>query len=247
MKAPWLVPLLLALTACASSPPANTGDICSVFEDRRNWFEAAKRSEERWGVPIPVTMAFIRHESGFRSRARPPRTRILWLIPGPRPSNAFGYAQALEGTWRDYERATGQSASRSNFADAVDFIGWYNNMSYRMNNIDRGDAFHLYLAYYEGNTGFARRSYEGKQWLIDVASKVQANTNLYERQYAGCERELSRSWYERLFSFNLAPRDMSSPRHVEPVAWFDSRISGNDADADGREFQRRFSGQKEGA
>lgn len=189
------------LAACASSPPANTANICSVFEDRRGWFEAAKRSEERWGVPVPVTMAFIQHESGFRSRARPARTKILWLIPGPRPSNAFGYAQALESTWRDYERATGKSGNRSNFSDAVDFIGWYNNMSHRVNGIDTRDAHSLYLAYHEGNGGFARRSYAGKQWLIDVANRVQANANLYERQYAACERDLNRRWYERLFSF----------------------------------------------
>jgi hypothetical protein len=197
-----LLVALFLLTACASSP-RNTGNICSVFEDRRNWFDAARRSEERWSVPIPVTMAFIQQESGFRSKARPPRMRILGFIPGPRPSNAFGYAQALESTWGDYEQATGNnSASRSDFADAVDFIGWYNNMSYRTNNIERGDAHSLYLAYHEGNTGFARRSFEGKQWLIDVASKVQANTNLYERQFAGCERDLNRNWIERLFSLN---------------------------------------------
>lgn len=196
-------PFLLVLTACAS-PPANTGNICSVFEDRRSWFNAARRSEERWDVPVPVTMAFIQQESGFRSRARPPRTRILWLFPGPRPSNAFGYAQALESTWSDYQQATGnRSAERSDFADAVDFIGWYNNMSYRENNIERGDAYSLYLAYHEGNTGFARRSYAGKQWLIDVAGNVQANANLYESQYATCERDLNRGWYERLFSLNL--------------------------------------------
>lgn len=222
MKPSLLVPLLLTLTACASPPPG-AGNICSVFEDRRNWFEAAKHSEERWGVPIPVTMAFIQQESGFRGRARPARTKILWVIPGPRPSDAFGYAQALESTWRDFERATGQSARRSKFADAVDFIGWYNNMSYRANNIERGDAFSLYLAYHEGNTGFARRSYEGKQWLIDVANKVQANTNLYERQYAGCERDLNRSWYERLFSSTS-----SFPRMRESSYVLDSRIRGND-------------------
>ncbi|MDY6982520.1 MAG: hypothetical protein SV422_05490 [Pseudomonadota bacterium] len=205
MKPLLLVPLLLLLTACASmSPPQNTGNVCSIFEQRRNWFEAAKRSEERWGVPIPVTMAFIRHESGFYGKARPARKKILWVIPGPRPSNAYGYAQALNSTWRDYERSVGKSGSRSNFADAVDFIGWYNNMSYRMNDIERGDAFNLYLAYHEGNTGFARRTYANKKWLIDVANSVQANKNVYERQYAGCERDLNRNWYERLFSFFTA-------------------------------------------
>jgi hypothetical protein len=204
VKPVLLFTLVLLLTACAS-PPRNTSNICSVFEDRRSWFNAAKDAEERWSVPIPVTMAFIQQESGFRGRARPQRTRILLgLLPGPRPSNAFGYAQALESTWRDYERATGnEGAKRSDFADAVDFIGWYNNLSYRSNAIAQSDAYSLYLAYHEGNTGFARRSYDDKLWLLDIASKVQANTNLYERQLAGCERELNRSWYERLFSLDL--------------------------------------------
>jgi hypothetical protein len=193
----------LLVTGCAS-PPRDTSNICSVFEDRRSWFDVAKDAEQRWSVPIPVTMAFIQQESGFRHKARPPRTRILWLIPGPRPSNAFGYAQALDSTWNDYERATGnRAAERSDFADAVDFIGWYNSNSYRINRIARSDSYSLYLAYHEGNTGFARRSYEGKPWLMDVANKVQANTNRYERQLAGCARDLDRRWYERLFSWRL--------------------------------------------
>jgi hypothetical protein len=201
----FVLPLALALLlgACASSPPANTSNLCSVFENRRAWFLAARDAQERWTVPIPVTMAFIQQESGFRARARPPRTRILGFIPGPRPSNAFGYAQALESTWGDYVEATGNRfASRSDFADAVDFIGWYNSNSYRINGIRRDDAYSLYLAYHEGNTGFARRSFADKAWLIDVANKVQANTNLYERQFAQCERELGRRWYERIFSLN---------------------------------------------
>jgi hypothetical protein len=172
-----------------------------MFEDRRSWFRAAQRSRERWNVPIPVTMAFIRQESGFQGRARPPRKKFLGFIPGPRPSDAFGYAQALESTWTDYKEQAGNwGARRSDFDDAVDFIGWYNNNSYRINGIRRDDAYSLYLAYHEGNGGFARRTYEDKAWLIDVASKVQANSNLYERQFAQCERELGRSWFWRLLS-----------------------------------------------
>ena len=208
-----LLVLLLLLTACAS-PPDNTSNICRVFEDRHSWFTAAQRSDERWSVPIPVTMAFIQQESGFRGRARPPRSRIFGFIPGPRSSNAFGYAQALDSTWNDYEQATGnRSASRSDFADAVDFIGWYNSNSYRINSIRSDDAYSLYLAYHEGNTGFSRRSYEGKGWLIDVANKVQANTNLYERQLSVCESNLSRGWFERLVSLNLSAGPLGPKRH----------------------------------
>ena len=192
--------LLLQLAACASTP-RDIADICVMFEDRRSWFRAAQKAEERWQVPVPVMMAFIRQESGFQARVRPARKKILGFIPGPRPSNAMGYAQALESTWREYERSSGnRSARRSKFSDAVDFVGWYNHNSYRINNIRRDDAYNLYLAYHEGNGGYSRGSYAGKQWLLDTAARVQANTNLYQRQLAQCERELGRGWLRRLLS-----------------------------------------------
>jgi hypothetical protein len=152
-------------------------------------------------VPIPVSMAFIKQESGFASRAKPARRKLLGFIPGPRPSSAFGYAQAQDGTWDDYRKSSGNGiASRSNFADAVDFVAWYNNNSYRINNIAHDDAYNLYLAYHEGNAGFRRRSYEGDTALINVARKVQADALVYERQFQECERELGKNWFERLFS-----------------------------------------------
>lgn len=192
--------LLLQLVACASTP-RDTADICAMFEDRRSWFRAAQKAEDRWQVPVPVMMAFIRQESGFKARARPARRKILGFIPGSRPSDAMGYAQALESTWREYESTSGnRSARRSKFADAVDFIGWYNHNSYLRNTIRRDDAYNLYLAYHEGNGGFRRGTYAGKQWLLDTAARVQANANLYERQLAQCERELGRGWLRRLLS-----------------------------------------------
>lgn len=197
--ASWLI-LATLLTGCVSSQPRNIANVCDMFEDRRSWYKAAERTEKRWGVPVPVTMAFINQESGFRARARPPRSRILWVIPGPRPSDAFGYAQALDSTWDEYKRATGNGwASRSDFADAVDFVGWYNANSYRRNSILQHDARNLYLAYHEGNTGFARRSYADKPWLLEVADNVQRNADRYSVQYMQCEEDLGRSWLWRLF------------------------------------------------
>jgi len=197
--ASWLL-LAALLTGCVSSQPRNVNNVCDMFEDRRSWYKAAERTEKRWGVPVPVTMAFINQESGFRARARPPRSRILWVIPGPRPSNAFGYAQALDSTWGEYKQVTGNNwARRSNFADAVDFVGWYNANSYRRNSIPQYDARNLYLAYHEGNTGFARRTYADKAWLLDVAANVQRKSDRYAVQYMQCEEDLGRSWLWRLF------------------------------------------------
>jgi hypothetical protein len=192
--------LLLLLEACASVP-SNTSNVCSMFEDRRGWFRAAQKAEDRWDIPVPVSMAFIYQESGFRARAKPARSRILWIIPWTRPSNAFGYAQALDSTWDEYQaKAGGWSASRSNFGDAVDFVAWYNHNSVLANGIAPNDAYNLYLAYHEGNGGFRRRSYEGKLWLLDAARNVQNNASRYETQLQGCERELGRGWLMRLLS-----------------------------------------------
>lgn len=190
----------LSLTGCIRGAPSNLGDACSIFEDRRSWFKEAVAAEKRWGVPVSVSLAFIYQESSFRSRAKPARSKILWIIPGPRPSNAYGYAQALDSTWADYQESTGnRRARRSNFGDAVDFIGWYNANSYRRNNIAHHDAYNLYLAYHEGNTGFARRSYADKQWLIDTAARVQNNADRYQAQIDECAEELGKNWLQRLF------------------------------------------------
>ncbi|HWK55023.1 MAG TPA: transglycosylase SLT domain-containing protein [Hyphomicrobiales bacterium] len=193
-----LIPLVLLLGACASTP-SNTANVCSMFEERSSWFKAARKAQDRWDIPVPVSMAFIERESGFRARAKPPRTRILWIIPGPRPSNAFGYAQALDSTWSDYKDASGNwFARRSNFADAVDFVAWYNHMSVRQNGIPPSDAYSLYLAYHEGNGGYRRGTYAGKEWLLSAARNVQSNASRYETQLQTCESRLGRSWLRRL-------------------------------------------------
>lgn len=200
MKGVMVFLVVLALASCASTPPQNTTNICSMFEERRGWYKAAVKSERRWKTPVYVSMAIIEQESSFNARAKPERTRLLGFIPWTRPSSAFGFAQVLDGTWDDYKEDAGNwGARRSSFDDAIDFVGWYTNNSNRINGIARNDAYNHYLAYHEGNGGFSRRTYASKSWLIDVSRQVQANANLYERQYSQCEKELSRNWFMRLF------------------------------------------------
>jgi len=187
------------LAACASSPPESVADICEIFEDRRGWYRAAKSAERRWNVPISVNMAFIYQESSFQSRAKPARNRFLWIFPGRRPSSAYGYAQALDSTWAEYEQKSGnRRASRRNFEDAIDFVAWYNANSSRISNIARNNAAHLYYAYHEGNGGYQRGSYRSKQWLVDAAGRVQSNSSRFAVQLDSCRRELDKNWFQRL-------------------------------------------------
>lgn len=192
--------VLSLLAGCLSTRPENPRNLCSMFEERRSWYNAAEDARDRWGVPVPVTMAFIYHESGYQARARPERTRLLGFIPWFRPSSARGYAQALDGTWREYQEQAGSMFSRrTDFSDAVDFIGWYNHLSYQRNNIARDDARDLYLAYHEGHGGYSRGTYREKGWLLEVAANVQRRADQYEQQYARCREDLARPWWQRIF------------------------------------------------
>ncbi len=160
------VMLVILLTACTTTPPDELDDICEIFYEKEGWYKKAKKSSRKWGTSVPVMMSFVHQESKFRSKAKPPRTKILWVIPGPRPASAYGYAQATDETWRVYKKDTGKwSADRNNFGDAMDFIGWYNDQSYRKNGIKKNDTYHLYLAYHEGQGGFKNRSFKKKKWL----------------------------------------------------------------------------------
>src|SRR5690554_6753684 len=103
-------------------------------------------------------MAFIQQESSFQSHVRPPRKRYLGFIPGPRPSSARGYAQALDPVWGEYREAQGGTlARRSHMKHATDFIGWYNARSQRQAGISLRNPEHLYLAYHEGGGGLSAR------------------------------------------------------------------------------------------
>jgi hypothetical protein len=179
---------MVLLTGCATiSPPQQVNDVCRIFNQYPDWYHAARDVERRWLLPIHVQMAIIHQESKFQSDARPPVQYFLGFIPLGRPSSALGYAQALDSTWDLYRQSNGGwFSSRKNFKDAVDFIGWYANGAHRRAGIQRNDAYHLYLAYHEGVTGYLNRSYLKKAWLIPVAHKVSARAKLYQAQMKYC-------------------------------------------------------------
>ena len=180
-----LAPLLIA--GCSSSPPRNVNNVCSIFDEKSGWYGDAKDASERWGTPVHVLMAIIRHESSFRADAKPPRTELLGFIPWTRPSSAYGYAQALDTTWDEYEdEAGGWFADRDDFEDAIDFVGWYTAESHRKLGISKWDARAQYLAYHEGHGGYARGTYKRKRWLMNTANRVQRTANNYAAQLKRC-------------------------------------------------------------
>ncbi|AMD44655.1 hypothetical protein [Bordetella holmesii] len=189
-----LLTTLLILSGCASTrPPADPENICAIFREKPQWHDAALKAQEKWGAPVQVPIAMMYQESSFKHDALPPRYYFLGFIPWGRVSSAYGYAQAKDETWEDYKReAGGWLANRDDFADSIDFMGWYMAKTQRINSISKWDAYGQYLNYHEGWTGYRNRSFERKAWLQRVARQVQARAERFGAQYQQCQRELSR-------------------------------------------------------
>ena len=50
-------------------------------------------------------MTIVKQESAFRAKARPPqRAKVGLFGKKQRPSSAYGYAQAQNSTWKDYQK-----------------------------------------------------------------------------------------------------------------------------------------------
>ncbi len=193
--------MALILVGCGSTPPPDQPlNACKIFGDRRSWYDAVLDARDRWGARPHVLLAIIYQESAFEANARPDRTKFLWVLPGPRPSTAFGYAQATNPTWEMYKRETGRGgADRDNFRAASDFVGWYMRKSRRNSGIALDDAYHQYLAYHEGWGGYNSGSHWRKRDVLRAAERVASLAGRYQRQLAACEDRLRRRRFLFIF------------------------------------------------
>ena len=192
-----LLAMVIALAGCASVPPKRQDNLCAIFGQYPEWYDAAKESQARWGTPPHILMAFVKQESAFRHDAKPPWDWFLF-IPSGRKSSAEGYAQAKDEAWEEYEDETGGFfKSRSAMEDALDFIGWYNYKSSKDLGISKWDPNRLYLAYHEGRGGYARGSYKSKPEVVRIANRVDWQARQYGAQLRQCEdRFKCRHWYQ---------------------------------------------------
>lgn len=182
--------LLSFLASCGGgnfSAPRNLDNACAIVDERPQYFRAMQDTERKWGVPVPVLMAIIHQESKFVGNARTPHRFALGIIPMGRQSSAYGYSQALDGTWDEYRDDQNRGgARRDRIDDATDFMGWYMTETREKLGLSLGDAQSQYLAYHEGRTGYARGSHNDKSWLIEVAARVGARASSYSEQLDSC-------------------------------------------------------------
>jgi hypothetical protein len=184
--------LLLFLSSCGGgnfSAPRDLDNACAIAQERPKYFRAMQATERKWGIPVHVQMATIHQESKFIGNAKTPHKYALGIIPLGRQSSAYGYSQALDGTWEEYQiDQRRRSARRDRIEDATDFMGWYMDQTERGLGIAKDDARAHYLAYHEGRTGYARGSYNSKPWLLEVSQRVADRADRYRAQLASCRR-----------------------------------------------------------
>ena len=182
---------LIALISSCSSIPKNTADGCSIFSERYLWYKHAKKTEEKWGTPMHIQLAFIKFESDFHWLAKPKRQKLFKIIPFKRPSSSFGYSQAVKGTWKQYKVEQNKPlALRTRFKDSVDFIGWYTNKSSKLLKIPKNDAFKQYIAYHEGWGNY--KNYKKNDKVKSYAKKVKRYSDQYRTQLVKCKKKLNR-------------------------------------------------------
>lgn len=181
------------LCACGTSDakiiPGTSSNACQIFKQNPQWYWDSLETYNHWGVPISVQMAIIQRESDFQAGAKTPKKKFLGIIPTfSHITSAYGYAQAVNGTWQQYQRETRNSICyRTQYKYASDFIGWYSYKAHERFGISLKDAYHLYLAYHEGLNGYAQQTYLQNPALLSIARSVQYQANQYKRQIHSCK------------------------------------------------------------
>ncbi|WP_298429174.1 transglycosylase SLT domain-containing protein [uncultured Jannaschia sp.] len=194
MKIILQIACLLLLAACGGGSsggdgraPRDLDNACRILDQRPGYLRAFRAAERKWGVPVHVQMATIYQESKFISDARTPLRFALGVVPIGRQSSAFGYSQALDATWKEYQQQEGgRRTRRDNIRDATDFMGWYMAETNRSLGISLSDARNQYLAYHDGRTGFRRGTYRSKPWLMRISGEIESRAATYQQQLLRC-------------------------------------------------------------
>ena len=167
--------------------PYSQNDACKILEKKTSWRKSVNSSSKKWGVSPGLQLAFIKTESNFRARAKTPRKFFLGIIPTGRISSAYGYSQALNGTWDWYKKDTGnRGASRTNFYDSTDFIGWYVTQTNKKLKISKSNVYRQYLAYHQGHAGYRSGRYKSSEAIMAVAKRTSKTASIFEKQLKNC-------------------------------------------------------------
>jgi hypothetical protein len=179
--------LMMALTAlvissCSDSAKVDDSmGVCEILTQNPSWSKALKTARDTYKLPPAFAMAIIYQESKFKAEAK------------SKGSSAYGYAQAIDGIWKHFQKDVKSNAKRNNFNDSVQFIGWYMAQLAKNSKLKMTDSYNLHMAYMLGTTGFKRYkagTFKNKAKIIEdkkIAQKVKDFTSHYQAQFNKCK------------------------------------------------------------
>jgi hypothetical protein len=178
-----IVFVILALSSCSENETKvdkSTG-VCKIISQHSGWNKSLKKAQDNYNLSPAFAMAIIYQESNFDANA------------SSKYSSAHGYAQAINGTWKNFQKDVKTNAKRNNFDDSVQFMGWYMSSLSKSLKLNMSDSTNLYMAYMLGATGFKRYragTFKNKNKIIEdkkIAAKVTSYAKIYESQFKKCK------------------------------------------------------------
>ncbi|QIW10091.1 transglycosylase SLT domain-containing protein [Francisella sp. LA112445] len=159
--------------------PSNT-NICQILKYHPSWKKSLIKANNKYNISPAFTLAIIHQESKFHANVKNSH------------SSAFGYAQALNGTWKVFQRDVEPNAKRNNFNDSVEFVDWYMARLAHKLDIKASDSFDLYLAYMLGEGGYRNymdNPHKSSSMLHReaIAAKVRLKSQVYNLELEDCK------------------------------------------------------------
>ena len=67
--------LIFVVSLYLNGTVTNTADSCILFDEKKNWYKATKKSYDKWNTPIALQLAIINQESSFKQFAKPAKEK----------------------------------------------------------------------------------------------------------------------------------------------------------------------------
>lgn len=196
--------LFLSLSEVSADPvmPQDTPTdtmACEIFRKRQDWYNAARQTEARWGLPISHQLAFLTEDWELKEGKIPSKWKPDWTRPARSdPGIAPGF---FDATWDQYRTQTGnRSASKNRIDDALDFMGWYFATLGPPEGISPYDPTAQYILWRHGPDIYRAGEWRQNLWLSSQANKFGSRARLFMRDLEDCHDGREKTLSQRVWA-----------------------------------------------
>jgi len=174
-----LVMATLLLSGCFGSSTKQQLQICDELDANDEWIEPAVNAQQKYGTPLALSLSLLEL----------PLSKLEKKHVRPRMSD-----------WDEYRiRSERWDAVPSNPQDAVDFIGWFTQLSQKRNSLAWHEAGEHYLALRLGHGGYHRFDATKYPELSQQAKGIDARSKRWSKELAACKHQWQgESWFNKL-------------------------------------------------